>query len=557
MYSVLLVDDEPLILSGIKFLLDWPKNDCEIIDTARNGQVALEKIRALQPNIVLCDINMPVMSGMDLLQAVAQELPQIVFVMLTNLQDFDLAQAALRSRAVDYVLKSQLEPEALERSLKNAKTEFDNRRSLAAATQQALQTHVTEAQMLKDAFLQVDKTLPVAELPQVLRTGDALLCYGAVLLTLDYTSVPNDAQKTDEGLAELFAWETDMAAGLAQTHFSDFALFEPDGGRECLVLLCWRIAPQAWEDKLRSFYTKLCSASANITRATPCLLASDTFAGVERLADCRKQLFSLLDYYYNTSVSPVFAAKCPPLSYRPLGLTGISGRLADEIRAKNTVGCEAVLDRAQEHVSTIVHEKSQSAWLCGELYTAASTTLKSIVPANRLIPYFEHATQAHRQIARLRTRGDTVAWLSQLRTFVVASVEQFSQSRSDFVEKAKQYVEEHLESRIMLSDVADHVNISPAYLSSLYKKTHKQNFVDYINSRKMDRACEMLRTGDFRIYEISYRLGFENAYYFTRVFKRFIGMKPTEYQRKVQPNAAITPEDEDACNCGAQDARDL
>lgn len=548
MYSVLLVDDEPLILSGIKFLLDWQKNDCQIIDTARNGQTALEKIRTLQPSIVLCDINMPVMSGMDLLQTVSQELPQVVFIMLTNLQDFDLAQAALRHRAVDYVLKSQLEPEALERSLLNAKAECDNRRSLAAATQQAKQTRVSEAQMLEEAFLQIDKSVAAADLPQALRAGDALRHYGAALLTLDYTSVPNDAQKTDGGLTELFAWEKDMAASLAQTHFTNFCLFEPDGGRECLVLLCWRITQDTWEEKLRSFHTKLCNASAKITRATPCLLVSDCFGGADQLALCRKQLFSLLDYYYNTGKTPVFASVCPSLEYRPLGLTGIAGRLAEEIRSKSVTGCEAVLERAAEHVRTIVHEKSQSAWLCGELYTAAATTLQSIVTTDRLIPYFENAAQAHRQIARLRTRSDTVAWLSQLRGFVAATVEQFSQTRSDFVEKAKQYVEEHLESRIMLSDVADHVNISPSYLSSLYKKMHKQNFVDYINSRKMERACEMLRTGDYRIYEISYRLGFENAYYFTRVFKRFIGMKPTEYQRKMHPNAVISDEDESACN---------
>lgn len=109
MYQVLLVDDEPLILAGIKFMIDWQKNGCQIADTAGNGQQALEKLRALHPDIVICDIAMPVLSGIDLLQHAAEESPETVFIMLTNHQDFQLARKSLRYRSVDYLLKTDLD----------------------------------------------------------------------------------------------------------------------------------------------------------------------------------------------------------------------------------------------------------------------------------------------------------------------------------------------------------------------------------------------------------------------------------------------------------------
>lgn len=114
MYKILIVDDEPIILSGIKFLVDWEKNGCTIMDTARNGKDALEKIRQCLPDIVLCDISMPVMDGISLLQIVNDEFPSVVFLMLTNLQEFVLAKNAIRYRAVDYLVKNQLTAELLE-----------------------------------------------------------------------------------------------------------------------------------------------------------------------------------------------------------------------------------------------------------------------------------------------------------------------------------------------------------------------------------------------------------------------------------------------------------
>lgn len=130
-YRILLVDDEPIILSGIKFLIDWEANGCTVAGTARNGRQALDAIETLKPHIVICDISMPVMSGIELLKASSEKPDAPVFIMLTNYGDFNLAIDAMRFRAVDYLLKTQLEAEALEKSLEAAKQECDRRGGLA------------------------------------------------------------------------------------------------------------------------------------------------------------------------------------------------------------------------------------------------------------------------------------------------------------------------------------------------------------------------------------------------------------------------------------------
>ena len=135
MYKVLLVDDEPLVLIGIKNILDWQSEECICIASATSGTEALQAVMADEPDIIIADINMPAMSGIELLRRTNEINPNIVFIMLTNLQDFDLAVKSLRFRAIDYLLKTKLDAKTLSDSLKNAKEESDSRRNSMAPSE--------------------------------------------------------------------------------------------------------------------------------------------------------------------------------------------------------------------------------------------------------------------------------------------------------------------------------------------------------------------------------------------------------------------------------------
>lgn len=532
MYNVLLVDDEPLILSGIKFLVDWEKNDCRIIDTSRNGEDALEKIRTQNPDIVLCDINMPRFSGMDLLRAVSEEQPNTVFIMLTNLQDFDLAQTALRHRAVDYILKSQLEPETLERSLALAKTECDNRWRLAAARRVERYEQLSVTEQLRELFLHAAGGNLSGFVGSALR---ALLekPYAAACILTDLTPVPGYAQLTQDDLHDRFAWQKELCEKLLQNHFRSFSLFSP-GRDDSFVLLCWDIAEADWRTALGHFYQKLAAASENITQVRPIVLGTQLFCGAQQLDACRVQMAGLRTRYYNDPASPLlFADGADAPAVRSLGLNGLALKLGEELRGRNLSGCGALLTRAVETVQTVEHKPEQGILLCHELFNTAFGVLRTARSDGAGLPaFFENTDSAHEQIDRLLTRAQAAAWLARLRECVLLCAQEITPPHPDFLEKAKEYVAAHLTERIMLADVASYVNVSPSYLSSLFKKTHHQNFVDYINSRKMELACEMIRENQHKIYEICYQLGYENPYYFTRTFRRHIGMTPSEYQAR-------------------------
>ena len=104
--------------------------------------------------------------------------------------------------------------------------------------------------------------------------------------------------------------------------------------------------------------------------------------------------------------------------------------------------------------------------------------------------------------------------------------------KADYVAAAKRYVEGHILERVLVQDVAAAIGITPNYLSSLFKKQLGQNFMDYVNATKINCACTLLRGGKHLVYEVSHMLGYDNAYYFTKVFKRYMKITPTEYQAR-------------------------
>ncbi len=105
-----------------------------------------------------------------------------------------------------------------------------------------------------------------------------------------------------------------------------------------------------------------------------------------------------------------------------------------------------------------------------------------------------------------------------------------SMAKADYVAAAKLYVDSHILERVLVQDVAAAIGITPNYLSSLFKRQLGQNFMDYVNATKVKYACTLLQSGKHMVYEVSHMLGYDNAYYFTKVFKRYMKMTPTEYQ---------------------------
>ncbi|MDR0761087.1 MAG: response regulator, partial [Treponema sp.] len=222
MYRVLLADDDPLMLSGIKRLIDWEKNGCLVVGTASSGTEALEKLEKTRPDMVICDIAMPGLSGLALLKEADEKFPGTVFIMLTNRAEFEFARESLRYRAVEYLMKNNLESGTLEKALARAIEEFKNRNKLRRVEEADEYLHLRQRQaQIRDAvalLLQKDEPLPPEQ--AALLEGEGMLsAFAFAFIPLNFAVLPGYPNMRDEEKQNVFEWELEITERLGSSFF--------------------------------------------------------------------------------------------------------------------------------------------------------------------------------------------------------------------------------------------------------------------------------------------------------------------------------------------------
>lgn len=259
MYKLLLVDDEPIVISGIKFLIDWKNSDLTVIGTARSGQQALELIDEECPDIVICDINMPGMTGLELLKTVSSRAAAPVFIMLTNHSEFDMARESLRYNAIDYLLKSQLEPEVLAQALENAKTAVERRRKIASIDTITKVSGEQKSRVVGSTLRKMLERQNVEHtMVEALRKNEVLHNFMLLQVMLDYSVLPQIETYSGEDLRKIYESVHEVFTTLLPKVFRDYALFYPDEKHNSFVVFCWNLPFADCRTKVDMLFFKAC-----------------------------------------------------------------------------------------------------------------------------------------------------------------------------------------------------------------------------------------------------------------------------------------------------------
>lgn len=416
MCRVLIVDDEEIILEGLKRNIRWQENGFEIVGQASNGEKGLALVKELQPDIIISDVRMPALDGLDMVEQVGLEYPRIKTILLTGYDNFAYAKRALNLKVTNYVLKYNYKEEILAAAIQ-AKEELETEARLKEQAQKG--RGLMERRVIKDLL-----SGKISDFQEGLSVNSFEMAFGSDRFIVASIVLSPAA----EGRSSAETWDLDEATIMVQD-------------------LCDQAVVNSGNHIFCTEFHQTIAVCFNLETGSE---------GEDLVGEILEKVLK--------SVSA---------AYHLQGWAGIGG-----------------LVRGIENIKQS-YEESQNALEVARILNKQTTMRFTELNGN------EHSYQV-----------------------ILNKI-------TDYVEK------NYFRKELSLNSISKEVYISPAYISTLFKKSKGINLSEYIINVRLEKAVSLLKNTDLKSYEIAEKIGYTSAQYFSVLFKKYFGCSPTEYKNKI------------------------
>ena len=523
MYQVMVADDEQIIREGLCKAIPWDTLGLSLAGQAANGVEAWTLIERCHPEIVLTDIRMPDLDGIELIRRIRGSGLQTRVVILSGYSEFEYAQTAVKLGVSDYVMKPVDVP-AMCRTLRGIKDELDAqfhreneveelRRRIQEDSQLAL-----HGKILRYVRRRISSRQFLEELPQTLAESAFCLCG---LLQLDRFDHLTGGMPEEE----IFRLTQELeAVMLEQADESGMQVIEESNGRYLLLFYGKAEADVAFA--ARSYIRRL---RMSITGHDYTTAVSAVFPSIDRCPEAYDMAMQTLERAFLVGVNQDVE---PEADKQAAGLpdTFDVGRVVRTIATFDKEAIRREFDAIEQDIRKTRHNSFlYTRMMVSFVYGEIMKLLADIhCPLQEIM---EDSTGAYKRILACQTLSGMMNQLYEFIAEICDFLDDSHDASKTVVERAKLYIEGHFsESGLTLDEVAGAVGMSPNYFSALFKQNEGQSFIRYLTGVRLDHAKRLLGAGDHRSYEVSYQCGYENPTYFSTIFKRHIGMSPSEYR---------------------------
>ncbi|MDR2024473.1 MAG: response regulator [Hungatella sp.] len=537
MTKLLIADDEPLVQIGIKSMLNWADYGIEICGTAMNGQDALEMIAEYSPEIVITDIRMPTMNGLTLAKTCRETYGKIpLFIFLTSYEEFQLIKEAMAYEAVDYLIKLELNAKALEEAVKKALSRLE---SLQVSMEYKDSGRPLLQSYYEKFFMRLLHNLFDNEEQFALQTRDLRLdfteaCYFTALCQIreeagrdmDYGKLMNLYNSALQMAKEIIGRHLPAyVVSLDMKHFAVvFHLPESEDYREEAVFDAFRNAA----DMIRNYFNVTILTGVGTPVSQP-LKISESYQEA-------RQAFGRAS---STQPIVMFTGNDTAAIRNAFNISVFKSEITKAFNEFDT----DVLSRTMTEIIELFEAHplrfSQAAdGACNILYLALS-----LLPdgEENMTEIFSSYNDGYRSIYRFTNVKQIAEWMKIFRDGLCEVLKSKRKTyKAHVITNVQKYINNHISEKLTLNEVAGVFGLSPNYLSILFKKNCRIGFSEYIAQAKINRAKALLLEQDMKIYEAADQLGFESAFYFSKVFKKVTGLSPREF---IQQNTANPDED--------------
>lgn len=506
--KIIIVEDEIRIREGLRNLLQKISQNNEVIGEAENGAVGLDLILRLNPDVVITDIKMPIMDGLDMLTVAYQHNCKFKAIVLSAYSEFSYAQQAIKLGVCEYLLKPIVVND-LTRSLKNIETQYEQERinnPISMGNLENIFKSIIFGGLIIDDDLEkyVQKKYGIENLQPCVE----------VLINLGDKFVVN-YHKTKQNFISM----------LKQRDEIGYRIFEVPKERMLLVIIYGRNDYLQLE---RWFQNQILIGSKNeICKSYGWVVT----AGFRHLKESYHNLLQYMDW--SISLGDDVIISYPKIKQ----VQTIPCIYPIEIENKiKIVLCTSDGDKVSDLIGKFVlYFKDGKVYSPNEIKESFIRFLWAIINVAKEIDMIDYLNLEQQKIMEkvmsARTYGELIDVTNELRSDLILDNKEETISTNITIKRAKRLIHEFYQTGITLDEIADKLNITPEYLGTQFHKETGVNFSSYIKNYRINKAKELLIGTHLKQYEISEKIGYNDAKYFSRVFRESTGQLPAEYRK--------------------------
>ena len=522
MWKLIIADDEAVIRKGLKILTDWKQMDIEIIGEASDGEQLYSLIEELKPDLVLTDIRMPEMSGLEVIQKCTQMDNPPKFIFISGYEEFSYAKDAVRYGAVDYLLKPVTEEDlksamqkAIEQLLdkqmasvfKEDKSElqqvFRNMNDGYEYAKEELYRRFAEADLPVEDSFYVGVCFSMIE-DSKLREMVSYEQRGLLRFSVYNRIVEEFKQKRLGFLIKKEEYLCDTMAVIPRAHREDFI-------EELLIPIQEKIQ--------RNLNVKLCMGIGSPVDKTSLWRSAHKSAkfACELYYFEEKSVINLADINKDYTVSFEDFNQLIERAFQQIA--------AQSDQAMNAI--EQALSAVEE-----IHYGNRYAAINRVLIFSGSLLEKlfSVHLVRGDFSHYQNDLQEH--IRYIPTYRQVKDWmLDYYRNLLDRIYEDNSHKTTGEMVKVQKYIKDHFRDDLSLKELAEVACVSPTYFSALFKKETGENYKSYVTGIRMEEAIKLVMNTDLKTYEIAEEVGYNNARRFVDAFKSLYKISPMDYRK--------------------------
>ena len=559
MIKVFLVEDEYAIREGIKKSVNWEANGFELVGEAGDGEMAYPKIVKTKPDILITDIRMPFMDGLELAKLVKNEMPKIKIVVLSGYDDFNYAKQAISIGVEEYILKP-VSGENLINQLKTIAESIQNERQDDELREKYLRDREEIRILEQQKFIHdmIDGRLSVKDsLAQGKELGIDITAayYTVILMQVFPKNVKSGEVDEYSGVSEeIYSRIKEIYADVEHVY-----LYEQVGD-----VLCFLEKADSQEEMETNVNKEIGDIKALMANYTDRLFYISVGKPVERLRDVnasykdasRKfaERFMCDDSYvfYGENASQreriretIKAEKNAGIEdinnnsdISKLDINNVDIRMISQKTIYNFLKSGTISevdDLVEEYFDSMGKEAVESILL--RQYVLVESMLSTVAFLENLGISKENISGIlgeYSDPVRFVESTDTArAYIKGLLRLAIDYRNQMSDKKyTEIIEKAKKYIQENYQNEDMsLLSVASNVNVSSNHFSAVFRKETGETFIDYLTTVRMEKAKDLLACTSMKTSEVGFEVGYRDPHYFSYIFKKTQGMTPKDYRR--------------------------